>query len=139
MVHLGCTLGAVAGQLQLVSQDLKTVRLGAHASDLGLIQTAGNIGDASARKTPGVMMRIASAAISGRSVSVGELLGEAARYQGLEALVHGGQRYTRHVTPNRQKDFVGRRVIRRFRDVPKNRGALPSEAVSTLPESPPKD
>ena len=80
MVHLGCALGAVTGQLQLVSQYLKTVRFRANASDLELIQTTGNIGNTSARKTPRVMMRIASAAISGRSVRVVDLFGEAACY-----------------------------------------------------------
>jgi hypothetical protein len=132
-------LGAIAGQLQFISHHPKTVRLGADASNLGVIQTTWHIGDSPARETPCVVMRITAAAIARRPVRVVDLLGEAARHQSLEALVYGRKRYSGHVIPDRQKDLIGRGVIRRIRHVPKHGGALLREAVSPLPESSPQD
>ena len=75
---LGYALGAIAGQLQFISHHPKTVRLGADASNLNVIQTTWHIGDSPARETPCVVMRITAAAIARRPVRVLDLLGEAA-------------------------------------------------------------
>jgi hypothetical protein len=81
-----------------------------------------------------MVMGVGPAVVAGGSVAVGQLDGETATDQRLEALVDRGQRDDRNLRTHRDEDLVGGGMGIRGEQVPENGGALAREPLAVRVE-----